>query len=44
MPGKTHKETFDKLEYFLIRLILILLLVIGGIALLWHAVKIISHI
>lgn len=36
---KNPKKTFDLLEYLIIKGILIALLVLGGLGLIWHAVK-----
>ena len=37
---KNPKKTFELLEYLIIKGILIVLLVLGGLGLIWHAVKI----
>jgi len=37
---KNPKKTFDLLEYLIIKAILIALLVLGGLGLIWHALKV----
>lgn len=40
---KNPKESFDLLEYLIIKGILMALLVLGGLGLIWHALKLLYH-
>jgi hypothetical protein len=36
---RNPKKTFDLVEYLIIKVVLIILLSLGGLGLIWHAVK-----
>ena len=37
--ARNPKKTFDLIEYLIIKVVLIVLLGLGGLGLIWHAVK-----